>query len=143
MSKTNNHKIQENELKINYLFKKLIGYDLSQPKGFPDINKSMNKIPFIENKKEIEKRKQRCKSEKKIKRQKNAQINREHFLRVKIKQEISLLRNSYNEFINEEAFNCIRKINSKNRSSTEKFDSLDWMARNVEFVTQPYPISIS
>ena len=71
MSKLNNHKIQENESKIDFLFKKLVGFDLTQPKGFSLINKSLRKITYNDPRlQKLEKAKRRAKSEKRLKPQK-------------------------------------------------------------------------
>ena len=38
------------------------------------------------------------------------------------------------EFVNEEAMNCIRIIDSKQKTPTQKMDSIDWILRNNEFI---------
>lgn len=39
------------------------------------------------------------------------------------------------EYVNEQAVNCINLIHSKERDATCKFDQVDWILRNLEFVT--------
>lgn len=67
-------------------------------------------------------------------------IKAEDLLQIKVfrsivRNELNLLRNFYNEFINEEAFHQLNILTSKNRSSLEKMDSIDWYLRNIEFIS--------
>lgn len=39
------------------------------------------------------------------------------------------------EFVNEEAMNCIRIIDSKQKTPTQKMDAIDWILRNNEFIS--------
>lgn len=39
------------------------------------------------------------------------------------------------EYVNEQAMNCVTLVCSKNRDATCKFDQVDWMLRNTEFIS--------
>ena len=39
------------------------------------------------------------------------------------------------EYVNEIAMNCIYTVKSDSKANTEKMDSVDWFARNIEFVS--------
>lgn len=56
-------------------------------------------------------------------------------MREFIKRETEHIFEFIQEFVNEIAMNQISTIKSIKKGSTDKMDSLDWMARNIEFVS--------
>ena len=52
-----------------------------------------------------------------------------------IKKETEHLFSFMQEFVNEEAMQCLTVIKSSKKTTTEKYDVLDWMVRNIEFVS--------
>jgi len=55
-----------------------------------------------------------------------------------IKQEMKLIQNVFFEFIGEEALFRTSVIRSPSRGATDKMDSLDWFARNIDFIPHKY-----
>jgi hypothetical protein len=63
--------------------------------------------------------------------------NNEEFKRTReiIKKETEHLFSFMQEYVNEEAMQCLTVIKSHKKTTTEKYDALDWMVRNIEFVS--------
>ena len=58
-------------------------------------------------------------------------------LREIIKRETEYIQEFVQEYINEAGMNCITVLKSLKRGPTEKMDSVDWVGRNVEFLSPP------